>query len=291
MKSHYDVLGVAQSARPEVIRAAWRALVKLYHPDHNKAPEATAILQSINVAYEVLSDPRQRADYDRLLEGAPAESTAAGSVGRAPPRDGGQGWTDAWEHQGVQYRLHYQPGVVREHREWVHYEEVMKTDGRLFVGIGRYPCIVSRPQQQIWLDIGGRDELVQREGEPIPVAASQVVTLVSLATGGGTKTIPIVLINRATQQWHQLTDWTKAVGALGPRHRPMAGGGGRMTPMVGAVLLFVGGVLLVSRRLPWSWALLSVVPLVMVYGLIVSAVRTSAAVRAMQTHLSAAGIS
>lgn len=64
---YYDVLGVAPDADPEVVRAAYRALAKKYHPDsrlEGKA-EAEKKLREVNQAYEVLSSPVDREKYDR----------------------------------------------------------------------------------------------------------------------------------------------------------------------------------------------------------------------------------
>jgi curved DNA-binding protein CbpA len=64
---YYDVLGVAPDAEPEVIRAAYRALAKKYHPDghlEGKA-EAEKKLQELNEAYEVLSSSVYRSKYDK----------------------------------------------------------------------------------------------------------------------------------------------------------------------------------------------------------------------------------
>ncbi|WP_319000284.1 MULTISPECIES: J domain-containing protein [Burkholderia cepacia complex] len=71
--THYDVLRVTRDAPPEVIRAAYKALSQKWHPDKNSSPEAGALMQSINDAYAVLSDPSMRADYDRTLHAADAE--------------------------------------------------------------------------------------------------------------------------------------------------------------------------------------------------------------------------
>jgi curved DNA-binding protein CbpA len=65
--THYGVLRITQDAPPEVIRAAYKALSQKWHPDRNPSPEAGAIMQAINAAYAVLSDPSRRADYDRSL--------------------------------------------------------------------------------------------------------------------------------------------------------------------------------------------------------------------------------
>ncbi|HEV7665047.1 MAG TPA: J domain-containing protein [Chloroflexota bacterium] len=60
----YRVLQVAPNADLEVIRASYRRLARLYHPDRNPRPEAAERMRAINAAYGVLSDARRRATYD-----------------------------------------------------------------------------------------------------------------------------------------------------------------------------------------------------------------------------------
>jgi curved DNA-binding protein CbpA len=64
----YAVLGVAHTATPDQIKAAYRELVAKYHPDHHQGNPleelAASKLAEINRAYEILSDPEQRAAYD-----------------------------------------------------------------------------------------------------------------------------------------------------------------------------------------------------------------------------------
>jgi molecular chaperone DnaJ len=66
-KDFYDVLGVNRSASPDDIKRAYRTLARKHHPDvsSNKA-EAEHRFKEINEAYEVLSDPHKRAQYDRF---------------------------------------------------------------------------------------------------------------------------------------------------------------------------------------------------------------------------------
>lgn len=59
--NHYDVLGVARDATPEEIKAAFRKKSSEHHPD--KGGDAAA-MQAVNRAYEVLSDPARRSQYD-----------------------------------------------------------------------------------------------------------------------------------------------------------------------------------------------------------------------------------
>jgi curved DNA-binding protein CbpA len=65
IRTHYDTLKVSRDAPIEVIQAAYRSLARKYHPDKTGGtPEA---MKSINAAYEVLSDPAQRAQHDRWI--------------------------------------------------------------------------------------------------------------------------------------------------------------------------------------------------------------------------------
>ena len=62
----YQVLGVSRNASQEDIRTKFRRLALQYHPDRNKADGAQEKFKEINSAYQVLSDPQKRAQYDRF---------------------------------------------------------------------------------------------------------------------------------------------------------------------------------------------------------------------------------
>ena len=62
--SYYKILEIEQGATQEEIKSAYRKLCLKYHPDKNKSPEATQKFQEIAQAYEILSDPQKRQQYD-----------------------------------------------------------------------------------------------------------------------------------------------------------------------------------------------------------------------------------
>lgn len=64
-RDYYEVLGVSRGASDVEIKRAFRTQARQYHPDVNKQPDAEARFKEINEAYEVLSDERKRAAYDR----------------------------------------------------------------------------------------------------------------------------------------------------------------------------------------------------------------------------------
>ena len=60
----YEVLQVSPGASEEVIRAAYRALARRYHPDVNRSPTAARHMGELNSAYAALIDPVRRAELD-----------------------------------------------------------------------------------------------------------------------------------------------------------------------------------------------------------------------------------
>jgi curved DNA-binding protein len=67
----YDTLGVKRNASVEDIRKAYRKLAKKHHPDVNPGNKAAEDrFKAVSAAYEVLSDPKRRADYDEFGDAA-----------------------------------------------------------------------------------------------------------------------------------------------------------------------------------------------------------------------------
>jgi molecular chaperone DnaJ len=61
---HYEVLGVDRNATPDEIKKAYRRLARELHPDVNPSADASDQFKLVTHAYDVLSDPRQREQYD-----------------------------------------------------------------------------------------------------------------------------------------------------------------------------------------------------------------------------------
>lgn len=61
----YEILQVHPSAHPDVIQASHRQLIRLYDPSPNPYSNASEMMEAINYAYQVLSDPDKRAVYDQ----------------------------------------------------------------------------------------------------------------------------------------------------------------------------------------------------------------------------------
>jgi molecular chaperone DnaJ len=86
----YELLGVTRDATPEDIKKAYRRKAREHHPDANHGdPEAEARFKELSLAYEVLSDPDKRQQYDLYGE--------QGLGGAAGDPFGGAGFGDIFD--------------------------------------------------------------------------------------------------------------------------------------------------------------------------------------------------
>ena len=105
----YAVLEVEHNCSQEDLKRSYRRLARQLHPDTNDDPAAETRFKEVSQAYEILSDPERRANYDRFgsdvgaggTPSAPVRSrtsstcSSADSGGHAPQRRGPQPGPDA----------------------------------------------------------------------------------------------------------------------------------------------------------------------------------------------------
>lgn len=110
MKDYYLILGVLPDAEDIVIKAAYKALVQRYHPDRYKgnAQEAQRKTAELNEAYEILSNPQKRADYDRTRK------ASQGSTSDYDDTDTNDGYSSFQElDEDWQFALEYYPDLAQ----------------------------------------------------------------------------------------------------------------------------------------------------------------------------------
>lgn len=94
-RNAYDVLQISPTAHQQVVRAAYRALARIHHPDADRTPDADARMAELNQAYASLITPERRAEYDRQRAAIPVTGTthpsAPGHVEASSPASGNAG--------------------------------------------------------------------------------------------------------------------------------------------------------------------------------------------------------
>lgn len=98
--TYYEILEVSESASTEVIHMAYKALAKKYHPDRNPGdPTATQRFQKLGQAYETLSDPERRKQYDLLLARQKAQASSNNSYTNNGQYSGNSQYTYNTQHK------------------------------------------------------------------------------------------------------------------------------------------------------------------------------------------------
>jgi len=99
-KTYYQTLELdPKDATPTTIKKAYRRLALKYHPDKNRDPSAPDLFRAVSEAYEVLHDPDQKKEHDRLLEYGVGDGTTRGRTS-----GGGYG---GFGQQQQQYHHHH----------------------------------------------------------------------------------------------------------------------------------------------------------------------------------------
>lgn len=67
MENLYNILGVSPTATTDEIKKAYRSLAMRHHPDRSTHSNSEIRFNAIKTAYELLSDPKKRAEYNQSL--------------------------------------------------------------------------------------------------------------------------------------------------------------------------------------------------------------------------------
>jgi molecular chaperone DnaJ len=121
-KDYYEVLGLQRGASDDEIKRAYRKLALKYHPDRNQNnKEAEEKFKEINEAYQVLSDPQKKAQYDQF------GTADFGNMGSGGAGFGGFDFSDFGGFGDIFDSFFggafSRGGVVQEDREMHHKEE------------------------------------------------------------------------------------------------------------------------------------------------------------------------
>jgi curved DNA-binding protein len=90
-KDYYKVLDVARNASPAMIKKAYRKQARKFHPDMNKAADATRSMAEVNEANDVLSDPVQRKAFDTMGDAPRSRFNERAASGQAYQKPEGLG--------------------------------------------------------------------------------------------------------------------------------------------------------------------------------------------------------
>ncbi len=81
-RDYYEVLGVSRGASAEEITKAYKKLARQHHPDRNPGDkQAESVFKDIQNAYDVLSDPAKKGQYDQFGHAGPQMGGAGGGPG------------------------------------------------------------------------------------------------------------------------------------------------------------------------------------------------------------------
>lgn len=132
----YEVLGVSRGASPAIIKAAYRAHAKASHPD-SAHQEGDTDFGLITQAYDVLSDPERRKEYDDALDAQKAQAGA----GEGSDAENDDEFVDAWGSED-KWNPEYEYTS----------ESFAEEDPRKLAGFDAWSKLPITPDQLSWLE-------------------------------------------------------------------------------------------------------------------------------------------
>ncbi|MES2841226.1 MAG: J domain-containing protein [Pseudomonadota bacterium] len=186
--THYDNLKVIRTAPLEVIKAAYKAMAQKHHPDRNPSKDSERVMKLVNEAWDVLSDPRRRAEHDQWIAEQEAMQKANVYAAQRPKDtsspDGGTR-SNSHRHESMRPRRQQDRETEATRRDstdsasasTVHREGKNGTGTRtmLIVLVGLIMFIVYRANQ------GGTNSSPTEVNAPLSLDTSQAVTKPLLA--------------------------------------------------------------------------------------------------------------
>jgi len=87
-KDFYEILGVSKNATEQEIKSAYRKMARKHHPDVDKSEGSADKFKEISEAYQVVSDPAKRKNYDQFGHAAFEQGNPFGGGGAGPGAGG-----------------------------------------------------------------------------------------------------------------------------------------------------------------------------------------------------------